>query len=196
MDAERARIDEGGTREPSYLYELCPNQGFDFASEDIVLIPKLPNLTIKCGGKEVGLQCVFLRGTTQIGIGEESASVTFDGIGFAEFTEAAVTGVGSASSSVSVTLKDGYFSNIDQATTLTQQNSNGDGFFCQLLRFDARQHGVEHAYPRSSLGRDRLFGPSRHSLHPTHESRSDDLEQLCSDGRRTSCCTRRSTAAS
>lgn len=110
--------------EPEYEFTLCPNTVFDFnppagnntnnTSPSIPLMPVLDNVIFKCGlTGSVDGGCIFNGGDTQVQIEDSTVgtypitAVTFEGVTFAEFEDAAVSG--GAASTTTVTIIDSNF---------------------------------------------------------------------------------------
>jgi hypothetical protein len=97
IDAEVARIIDGGTPEEAYLYRLCP--GSTIMMEGKSLMPKLDGSVFQCGdGGLLADDCRLQGGSDQVIINNSAIpgyslnDVRFVGVTFTGFTNSAVSG--------------------------------------------------------------------------------------------------------
>lgn len=106
IQEELALLFTGKTPEASYEFVLCPNTALDMGNE--TLIPLLDNSMFLCGAQGTSTGCVLAGGELQVGIAEPidpihtMTSVSFIGISFQGFTEAAIAGDGIRNTTVTV----------------------------------------------------------------------------------------------
>lgn len=106
---ELAQIATGTAPQPEYEFILCPNTVFDFTPAPgnetnttlpvVPLMPVLNNVVFQCGTTgNVDDECIFSGGDTQVEIEDSNVAdfplemVTFRGLTFSEFDDAAIAG--------------------------------------------------------------------------------------------------------